>query len=92
MDRLLQNEIGGESFVDRFSEKFLEIIDWDADLILDSNFDKLMNIMGMIQRYSPLERHRKEEPLLIDMNELNELTSSMYSKLKETWVLAVMQH
>jgi len=85
MDSLLAGKETGEGFVAKFSDQWLAIRGWEADPLLESEFEDLNSFYSEVQRFCVSPRHREEEPLLFGVDRLKELTQLAYKHLKQTW-------
>ena len=89
MDALVVGRETGEGFASKFSDRFLAILDWEADPILDSGFDDINTFYENIQMFSARASGGDSEPFFFGINRLRDLTQSAYVDLKARWVEAL---
>jgi hypothetical protein len=89
MDSFVVGTDTGEGFVSKFSDRFLSIVDWEADPILDTAFDDLNSFYENIQMFSARTSADNPEPFFFGVERLRDLTQSAYVDLKARWARAL---
>jgi hypothetical protein len=90
MHGLLIGKETAEAFVSKFSEQFLSLELWEADQILDAEFETMNNFYSAIQMFAQSKKSREEQPLLFGLDRLQELTRLAYDRLRQKLCLSVM--